>query len=75
MLFVVRIIIHLDDEEPPVLVERDRDRVGHQRLGCNQLEAKSLSQLKSIQCIPRRHRWESGQFLRIGNPLLSGAQG
>jgi hypothetical protein len=59
MLFAVRIIIHLNDEEPPVRVECKRDWIGDKRFRGNKFEVKALPELKGVQGIPPSHRWES----------------
>src|SRR6185503_15960218 len=64
VLFALGIIIHLDDKKPPVLIERQRDGIDHQRFGGNEFETKSLSELKSLHRIPRSHRGELRQIVR-----------
>ena len=74
VLLALRIIIHLDYKRPPVLIERQRDGIDHQRFGGNEFETKSLSELKSVHRILRSHRWEFREIVRIGDPLFSRAQ-
>ena len=74
VLFALRIIVHLGYKKPPVLIERQRDGIDHQRFGGNEFETKSLSELKSVHHIPRSYRWEFREIVRICDPLLSRAQ-
>jgi hypothetical protein len=46
-LFLLRIVAHLDDEQPAELVERHRHRINHKRLGCHELNPKSVRYLKA----------------------------
>ena len=48
VLFAVGIIVHLEDEQPPVLIEGQRDWIGDQRLGGDEFEAKALPELKGV---------------------------
>jgi hypothetical protein len=48
MLFVVRIVVHLNDEKPPVFIECQRDGIGDQRFGGDEFEAKRFPELKSV---------------------------
>src|SRR2546428_569706 len=66
-----RKVIHLGDEEPPILVERQRDWFSDEWLRGNEFKPKSLSKLKGIQCFPRGHRRKFWKILRIDNSLLS----
>jgi hypothetical protein len=74
VLFALRIIVHLEDEEPPVLVEGHRDGIGEQRFGGDEFEAKPFPELEGVQGIACSDRWKFWKFFRIGDPLLSGAQ-
>ena len=56
-------------DELVVLVERERDWIGNQRFSGDKFQAKSLSQLKRVQGITRRHGWEFRQDLGAHNGL------
>jgi hypothetical protein len=55
MLFALRIITHLDDKEPPVLIKCEGDGIGNQWLSGDQFEAKPLPELKGVQGLARSH--------------------
>ena len=65
--FDVRIVAHLDDVEPAILVVGRRDRVGDYRLGGEQLEAEaalSPERLAGLERLERRGPWY--RFVRTG---------
>jgi len=77
-LFALRIIIHLDDEEPPVLIECQRDWIGDQRLGGDEFEAKpSIFSLHirevdyKLSSLTRRRFMQSGIAVGFGTPVLA----
>ena len=75
MMFLAVVIIHFDDEEGAVFVERQRDGIGHQRFGGDEFKAKSFVELEGAQRIPRSYRWEPGQVLWVRDALLGRMQG
>ena len=68
------VVVHLDDEKPSVLIERERDWIGDEGLGGDKFQAKPLPELKGVQGLPRGHRREFRQRLRIHGLRLSGEQ-
>jgi hypothetical protein len=68
------IIIHLDDEKPPIRVKRERDWIDYQRFGSDELKSKTLSEAKGVEGICGSDGRESWKIFGIHNSLLGGEQ-
>ena len=66
-----RVIAHLHDEQPPIFIERHRDRINHQRLGGDQFEPKAFFDLERGHRLVRL-RWRNARKIFAGNLRLGG---